>query len=170
MKTTSVIAMSVQDIPHERLPGLTNSILSSLLPVVLIGLSTVVTKYAGDNITLKNIAGFMGDPSIAMMETIAIATYTLGIRMGMNLTEVMNVYADAIKEVSMVLLIIGSAGILKQIFLDSGANGQIATILQGLNLPPLLLGNEIFDRADGAVFTLVYICAELAPFHSLRDI
>jgi Gnt-I system high-affinity gluconate transporter len=140
MKTTSVIAMSVQDIPHERLPGLANSILSSLLPVVLIGLSTVVTKYAGDNITLKNIAGFMGDPSIAMMETIAIATYTLGIRMGMKLTEVMNVYADAIKEVSMVLLIIGSAGILKQIFLDSGANGQIATILQGLNLPPLLLG------------------------------
>jgi Gnt-I system high-affinity gluconate transporter len=140
MKTTSVIAMSVQDMPHDRLPGLTNSILSSLLPVVLIGLSTVVTKYAGSNVTLKNIAGFMGDPSIAMMETIAIATYTLGIRMGMKLTEVMNVYADAIKEVSMVLLIIGSAGILKQIFLDSGANGQIATILQGLNLPPLLLG------------------------------
>lgn len=140
MKTTSVIALSVQDIPHERLPGLANSILSSLLPVVLIGLSTVITKYAGDNIALKNIAAFMGDPTIAMMETIAIATYTLGIRMGMKLTEVMNVYADAIKEISMVLLIIGSAGILKQIFLDSGANGQIATILQGLNLPPLLLG------------------------------
>ncbi|MGF7081306.1 gluconate:H+ symporter [Mucilaginibacter sp. UYCu711] len=140
MKTNSVIAMSVQDMPNEKLPGLTNSILSSLLPVLLIGVSTIITKFAGDNVTVKNIAGFLGDPNIAMMETIAIATYSLGIRMGMKLTEVMEVYADAIKEISMILLIIGSAGILKQIFLDSGANAQIATTLQGLNLPPLMLG------------------------------
>jgi Gnt-I system high-affinity gluconate transporter len=38
------------------------------------------------------------------------------------------------------LLIIGSAGILKQVFLDSGASSQITTALQGFNLPPLLLG------------------------------
>jgi Gnt-I system high-affinity gluconate transporter len=140
MQSNSVIAMSVQDIPTEKLPGLTNSILSSLLPVLLIGLSTLITRYAADNSMLKNIAGFLGDPNIAMMETIAIATYTLGVGMGMKLSEVMSVYAEAVKEISMILLIIGSAGILKQIFLDSGASGQIATILQGLNLPPLLLG------------------------------
>lgn len=140
MSSKSIIAMSVQEMPEDKLPGLTNSILSSLLPVIIIGLSTVVIRFAGDNVQLKNIAAFLGDPSMAMMETIAIATYTLGIRMGMKLNEVMNVYADAVKEVAMILLIIGSAGILKQIFLDSGASGQIATTLQGLNLPPLLLG------------------------------
>ncbi|WP_299352251.1 gluconate:H+ symporter [Mucilaginibacter sp.] len=140
MSSQSIIAMSVQEMPEDKLPGLTNSILSSLLPVIIIGLSTVVIRFAGDNAQLKNIAAFLGDPSMAMMETIAIATYTLGIRMGMKLNEVMNVYADAVKEVAMILLIIGSAGILKQIFLDSGASGQIATTLQGLNLPPLLLG------------------------------
>jgi len=140
MKTTSVIAMSVQDMRDDKLPGLANSILSSLLPVLLIGLSSVFIRFAGNNVALKNILGFIGDPTIAMMETIAIATYTLGIRMGMTLTEVMNLYAEAIKEIAMVLLIIGSAGILKQIFLDSGANAQIAATLQGLNLPPLMLG------------------------------
>ncbi|TSJ43654.1 gluconate transporter [Mucilaginibacter corticis] len=140
MKTTSVIAMSVQDMRDDKLPGLANSILSSLLPVLLIGLSSVFIRFAGNNIVLKNILGFIGDPTIAMMETIAIATYTLGIRMGMKLTDVMNLYAEAIKEIAMVLLIIGSAGILKQIFLDSGANAQIAATLQGLNLPPLMLG------------------------------
>jgi Gnt-I system high-affinity gluconate transporter len=140
MPSQSIIAMSVQEMPEDKLPGLTNSILSSLLPVIIIGLSTVVIRFAGDNAQVKNIAAFLGDPSMAMMETIVIATYTLGIRMGMKLNEVMNVYADAVKEVAMILLIIGSAGILKQIFLDSGASGQIATTLQGLNLPPLLLG------------------------------
>ena len=140
MKTTSVIAMSVQDIRDDKLPGLANSILSSLLPVLLIGLSSILVKFTGNNIALKNVISFLGDPNIAMMETIAIATYTLGIRMGMKLTEVMNLYAEAIKEIAMILLIIGSAGILKQIFLDSGANAQIASTLQGLNLPPLVLG------------------------------
>jgi Gnt-I system high-affinity gluconate transporter len=140
MQSNSVIAQSVQEIPDEKLPGLANSILSSLLPVILIGLSIVVTKFGGDNATVKKIAGFLGDANIAMMETIVIATYTLGIRMGMKLTEVMNVYADAVKEISMILLIIGSAGILKQVFLDSGASSQIAAILQGLNMPPLVLG------------------------------
>lgn len=140
MKTTSVIAMSVQDIRDDKLPGLANSILSSLLPVLLIGLSSILVKFTGNNVALKNAINFLGDPNIAMMETIAIATYTLGIRMGMKLTEVMNLYAEAIKEIAMILLIIGSAGILKQIFLDSGANAQIASTLQGLNLPPLVLG------------------------------
>lgn len=140
MKTQSVIAMAVHDIKEDKLPGLWNSILSSLLPVILIGASSLIIKLAGGNAAVKNIAGFLGDANVAMMETIAIATYTLGVRQGMKLSEVMNVYADAIKEVSMILLIIGSAGILKQIFLDSGTNAQIASILQGLNLPPLLLG------------------------------
>ncbi len=140
MPSNSIIAMSVQEIPDEQLPGLANSILSSLLPVIVIGLSIIIMPFLGVHPRLKNIAGFLGDPNIAMMETILIATYTLGIRMGMKLTEVMSVYADAVKEISMILLIIGSAGILKQVFLDSGASGQIATTLQGLNLPPLLLG------------------------------
>jgi Gnt-I system high-affinity gluconate transporter len=141
MKTNSVIAMSVQDIPDGKLPGLANSILSSLLPVLVIGVCTLIDKnISAGHTTIKNIAAFLGDPNIAMIETIAIATYTLGIRSGMKLTEVMEVYADAIKEISMILLIIASAGILKQIFLDSGANAQIATTLQGLNLPPLILG------------------------------
>lgn len=140
MPSNSVIAMSVREIPSEKLPSLANSILSSLLPVIVIGLSIIITTYSGNNQQLKSIAGFLGDPNIAMMEAILIATYTLGIRMGMKLTDVMEVYADAVKEISMILLIIGSAGILKQIFLDSGASGQIAATLEGLNLPPLLLG------------------------------
>ncbi|MFD2148315.1 gluconate:H+ symporter [Mucilaginibacter antarcticus] len=140
MYTNSAIANSVQDIPDEKLPGLANSILSSLLPVIIIGLSTLVVRFSGDNKTLKDVAAFLGDPNIALMETIAIATYSLGMRMGMKLSEVMNVYADAIKEIATIMLIIGSAGILKQVLLDSGSSAQIADSLQGLNLPPLLLG------------------------------
>ena len=74
-----------------------------------------------------------------MLITIIIATYTLGVYMGRPLTQVMNIYAEAVKDVSMILLIIGSAGILKQIFIDSGAGKEIAAALQEWRLPVLLL-------------------------------
>lgn len=140
MESASVMAMSVEDIPEEKLPGIANSILSSLLPVLLIGLGTLAANFAGDNLAVKNVAKFLADPNIAMMETIIIATYTLGIRSGKSLRQVMDIYADAVKEISMILLIIGSAGILKQVFIDSGASDQISSALQQLSMPPLLLG------------------------------
>jgi Gnt-I system high-affinity gluconate transporter len=37
----------------------------------------------------------------------------------------MNVYAEAVKDVSMILLIIGSAGILKQIFMIAGQGKEL---------------------------------------------
>jgi len=140
IQSNSTMTLVTDDIPDENLPGLANSILSSLLPVLLIGLGTIVASVFAGNLQIKSIAHFIADPNIAMVGTILIATYTLGIRAGRTLKQVMDVYADAIKEISLILLIIGSAGILKQVFVDTGVSTQIAAGLQTLNMPPLLLG------------------------------
>ena len=140
IKSNSTMTLVADDIPDENLPGLANSILSSLLPVLLIGLGTLVANLSGNNPQVKNIANFLADPGIAMVGTILIATYTLGISTGRSLKQVMDVYADAIKEIALILLIIGSAGILKQVFMDTGVSEQISAGLQQLNMPPLVLG------------------------------
>lgn len=140
IKSNSTMTLVTDDIPEENLPGLTNSILSSLLPVLLIGLGTLVANFSGNNPQVQNIAHFLADPGIAMVGTILIATYTLGISTGRSLKQVMDVYADAIKEIALILLIIGSAGILKQVFMDTGVSEQISAGLQQLNMPPLVLG------------------------------
>ena len=59
--------------------------------------------------------------------------------MGKRLSEIMHVYTEAVKDIAMILLIIGSAGILKQIFIDSGASKEIANALSNWQLPPLVL-------------------------------
>ncbi len=130
---------TLHEIPHDKLPGAANSFISSLLPVILIAVTTIGTSVFADNKDLKKIAVFFGEPDLVMLLTIIIATYTLGIYMGRSLTHIMNIYAEAVKDVSMILLIIGSAGILKQIFVDSGAANEIAGALQNWKLPPLLL-------------------------------
>jgi Gnt-I system high-affinity gluconate transporter len=139
IKSTPAKVFVLHEIPADKLPGVANSFISSLLPVILIAITTIGVKVFSDNDALKKIAAFLGEPTIVMLVTIIIATYTLGVLMGKSLTAIMNLYAEAVKDISMILLIIGSAGILKQIFIDSGAGSEIATALQSWRLPPLVL-------------------------------
>ncbi len=139
VKSNPTKVFALHEIPEEKLPGAANSFLSSLLPVILIAITTIGAKVFDANVNVKNIAAFFGDPNLVMLVTIIVATYTLGIATGRSLTSVMNLYAEAVKDISMILLIIGSAGILKQIFIDSGAGSEIATALQTWKLPPLFL-------------------------------
>jgi len=63
----------------------------------------------------------------------------LGIRMGKKLSSIMTIYGEAVKDIAMILLIIGSAGVLKQVFFDSGVSNDIANSFNRLDLPPLIL-------------------------------
>lgn len=44
---------------------------------------------------------------------------------------------EAVKDIAMIVFIIGGAGALKQILTDTGISGQIAEGLQGMNVHPL---------------------------------
>ena len=53
---------------------------------------------------------------------------------------VMEICAEAVKDVAMVVLIMGGAGGLKQILIDSGVSTEIAGLLESLSMNPLVLG------------------------------
>jgi Gnt-I system high-affinity gluconate transporter len=60
--------------------------------------------------------------------------------MNMGMKKVMNIYSDAVKDIAMLLLIMGGAGALKQILVDSGVSTEIGLLLNGLDVHPLVLG------------------------------
>ncbi|HTS45961.1 MAG TPA: gluconate:H+ symporter [Puia sp.] len=122
-----------------KLPGTANSFFSALLPVLLLIFTSLLTPVVKHHPQAKNIASFIADPSIVMLLSLLVATYTLGIHTGRSMKEVMNIYVEAVKDVSMILLIIGGSGVLKQVLTDSGVSMEIANLLQGWNLHPLLL-------------------------------
>jgi len=129
----------VSTVRDHKLPGTGNSLVSSLLPVLIIAVTALAAKIFSANNSVKGILSFLSEPNVVMGLTIIIATYSLGIHRGKRLGEVMMVYTEAVKDIAMILLIIGSAGILKQIFIDSGASEEIAGALTGWQLPPLIL-------------------------------
>jgi len=139
VKSNPTKLFSQSEFETAKLPGVANSFISSLLPVILIAITTIGTSVLSTNENLRAIAAFFGEPDLVMLITIITATFTLGVFSGKTLNQVMAIYAEAVKDVSMILLIIGSAGILKQIFIDSGAASEIAGVLEDWKLPPLLL-------------------------------
>jgi Gnt-I system high-affinity gluconate transporter len=123
-------------IPQGKLPSLANSILSSLMPVIFLTITTIAKQSGVEN----NVLTFLSDPAIVMLISLGIATFTLGIGMNMTMKSVMNIYTEAVKDIGMILLIMGGAGGLKQILIDSGVSLEIANSLNGMNVHPLVLG------------------------------
>ena len=123
----------------ELLPGTASSFLSALLPVILLVAAAVIPYITTVPNNLLPLISFFSNPSIVMIISIVVATYTLGIKQKMTMKAVMEIYADSIKEIAVILLIIGSAGALKQVLTDSGVSGQIAAGLNHINIHPLLL-------------------------------
>jgi Gnt-I system high-affinity gluconate transporter len=126
--------------PDAQLPGIGNSLLSALLPVMLLMLTTILPLVSHPDAKEKSLLSFIGDPSIILLVAIAAATYTLGIRGGMPMKKIMRIYEEAVKDVALILLIVAGAGALKEVFSDSGVSREIAAHLQNWPIHPLVLG------------------------------
>jgi Gnt-I system high-affinity gluconate transporter len=138
--TISPSKMFTADIASDKLPGTGSSIFSSLLPVMLLMITTMIPFFFPLQGTLKSTFVFLSDPAVTMLIATIIVTYLLGIRMGRSMKSVMNIYSESAKDVTIVLLIIAGSGSLKQVLTDSGVSTEIGHLLTGLAINPLLLG------------------------------
>jgi Gnt-I system high-affinity gluconate transporter len=128
-------------IPDDKRPGLFNSVVSSLFPVILIGITGLLKLLSTpETHALNTFITFISDPAMVMFVSLCAATFTLGLGLGTEMRKIMDIYVDAVKDVSMILLIMSGAGALKEILLESGVSMEIATALNGLNIHPLMLG------------------------------
>ena len=126
-------------LPEDKLPGTVSSFLSALLPVLLLMITTMMAHFMSLESLPGQVISFFSEPAVVMLISLAVATYSLGIKQGTSIKKVMSSYADAVKDISVILLIIGSSGALKQVLTDSGISEEIASGLNQVNIHPLIL-------------------------------
>lgn len=124
---------------EEEMPSMGISIFTALLPVILIGIAAIASLVLPDASAILKILLFIGNPVIAMLISVLVAIYTLGLARGKKMKEVMDSVASAITGITMVLLIIAGAGALKQVLIDSGVSEYIGEMLKGSSISPLIL-------------------------------
>ncbi len=124
----------------EQMPKMGVSVLTALLPVILIGLSPLLDYILPHDFPGRAYLIFIGNPVMAMLISVLIAIYTLGLARGKSMKQVMDSVAASISSITMVLLIIAGAGALKQILIDSGVSDYIGQLLSGSSISPLVLG------------------------------
>jgi Gnt-I system high-affinity gluconate transporter len=127
-------------VAEKPLPGRLNSFLSSLLPVLVLGIVLGLQAVLPAGGALAPTLAFLADPGVVMLLAVVVATFSLGRSQGRSMAAVMETYATAIRDVALLLLIIAGAGALKEVLVASGAGAALAAGLEGTGLPPLVLG------------------------------
>jgi H+/gluconate symporter-like permease len=96
---------------------------------------------------------FMSDANIALFMAVIVAIFTLGLRKGRKMDDVMNSSAKSIGAISMIVLIIAGGGAFSQVLKDSHVIEYIRSISDSLQMNPLLMGfliASIFRLAVGS--------------------
>lgn len=123
----------------DEMPGMGISLFTTLLPILLILCSTLFTLFISGESLFKQLVVFIGNPVIAMLISVLVALYTLGISRGKKMPELMNSVSSSVSSITMILLIIAGAGALKQILVASGVSDYIGALLNGSSISPLIL-------------------------------
>jgi len=124
---------------EEEMPAMGISLFTTLLPIILILCSTLFTLFVAGEFLLKEVIVFIGNPVIAMLISVLVAIYALGISRGKKMSELMSSVSSSVSSITMILLIIAGAGALKQVLVASGVSDYIGALLNGSSISPLIL-------------------------------
>jgi Gnt-I system high-affinity gluconate transporter len=127
------------DLKADEMPSSRISFLTVLLPILLIGFSTLVSPFLPKGSAGQQVVLFLGEPIVSMFIAVLVAIYTLGLRQQKTMSEVTTLLADSVKDVAMLFLIFGGAGALKQVLTDGGVNQSIADMMQDSTVHPYIL-------------------------------
>jgi gluconate transporter len=130
----------------ENMPSVGASFTIALLPVILITLKVIVDALVpglpADDFSriFKQVIGFLGDATVALLISVLFAIYYFGIRRGKKMEEVMKWLNDGVTGIAMIVFIIATGGVFKQVLIDSGTGEQITRLSQQWNMSPLVFG------------------------------
>ena len=128
------------EMPSEtQIPGFWVSLLTGLLPVLLIALASSLSFVLQPDTPVSTAVSFIGNPVIALLISVFVAVYTMGIARGKTMKAVMDSLEDSVRSIAMILFIIGAAGAFKEVLVDSGVGNHIAVWAGGLSFSPLVL-------------------------------
>ena len=153
-----------------RRPDVVPTVLTVLLPVVLMLLRAIGEVVLDPESTLHQVLFIAGTPVVALLAGVIVGMFTLGARVGMNRGEISASVGGALPAIAGILLIVAAGGGFKQTLIDAGVGEMVGKAAEGASLSPLVLGWLVAvgirlatGSATVATITAAGIVAPLAP-------
>ena len=122
------------------LPGFGLTLLSILLPVMLMLIATVTELVLPKGNPVRELWAFLGNPTMALTVAVLFASWSLGTRCGYTAAQVLKFTEGCVASVGMTLLVIGGGGGFARVLRDSGVAESIGRLGESAHLSPLLYG------------------------------
>ncbi len=110
-----------------------------LTPLVMIGLGTTAATVLPAGSPARDILGFIGSPIFALLVTVLLAGFFLGMRRGWSSAHISDVFESALPPAAIVILVTGAGGAFARILTESGIGRALADTLLQTGLPIILL-------------------------------
>ena len=122
----------------EETPKFGISVLTAMMPVILIAVATICSFIFPKNNPVNEFIQFIGAPDLAMLLSLIFAIFTMGLQRNQKMEDISTSLADSIKQISVMLLIIGGGGAFKQVLVDGGISKYISGLFAQTSISPIL--------------------------------
>ncbi|WP_076461737.1 gluconate:H+ symporter [Limosilactobacillus caccae] len=114
------------------------SVLTAMMPVILIAIATICSFIFPKNNPVNEFIQFVGAPDLAMLLSLVFAIFSMGLWRDKKMGEISNSMVESIKQISVMLLIIGGGGAFKEVLVEGGISNYISTLFAQTNISPIL--------------------------------
>ncbi|APE34237.1 permease [Nocardia mangyaensis] len=109
------------------------------IPLVLILGATFGYQLLDQDSAVLQVLTFFGTPAVALLITVLVAFYVLGIRRGSTVQELSTITAESLKPVGMVLLVVGAGAFFGKVISATGIGTALADTMSAAGLPVIVL-------------------------------
>lgn len=138
-QTKGIAQLFAADRVHERRPSLLTSLAVILLPVILMLGSTMAKLLLAETSDLARLMTFIGEPTVALSITVAVAIVVLGWLNGLNRKSVGDCLKNSLGPIAVLLLTIGAGGGLQRILTEAGISNTITKLGEMGHIPVIVL-------------------------------
>src|SRR5258707_1223745 len=155
----------------EVMPGFGISLVTILLPVILMLCASAADVALPAASTLRGTLDFVGSPIVSLLLALLFSFWSLGYRQHFSRDQILKFANDCLAPTATILVVIGAGGGFNRVLLQSGVGKAIPDVPLGSHASPLLLAwivAALIRVATGsAPVSLTTAAGPVAPFAAM---
>jgi GntP family gluconate:H+ symporter len=124
---------------QQQLPGFGITLLTVLLPVLLMLLGSWADLIVPAKSTANNVLHLIGHPDMALLLAVLLSFYTFGTARGFGREQILKFTNECLAPTAGITLVVGAGAGFGRILIDSGASKAIVDVATGAHVPLLIL-------------------------------